>query len=221
MSESPWKNYFDQKASTHGASVKSSDYFDDASFFAQRDRLLEWLGPQTGRLILDAGCGVGAFSEPWTRDNTVYGVDFSEKSLEYAAGRGLKTLAGDLTALPFAAGMFDLVVCIGVIQLMADCRPVLAELARIVKPGGTLLVQTLHKGSLQRKLLGLWERRKKFDKMYEMAELSAWFRQLGLGEISYLKQYHPLAMVATSRSAASLTDCFCTSFAIRGVKTGG
>lgn len=221
MSNSPWKNYFDQKATTHGASVKSSDYFDDASFFAQRDHLMEWLGPQTNRRILDAGCGVGAFSEPWAGSNTVYGVDFSEKSLAYAAERGLRTHVGDLASLPFETGFFDLVVCIGVIQLIEDYRPVAAELARVTRPGGTLLIQTLHKGSLQRRLLGLVERGKKFDTMYAMDELAALFAQLGVGECSFLKQYHPFKFVAKTGAVGAWADSLCTSFAIRGRKSGG
>ena len=220
MGNSQWQQYFDQKAATHGASVKSSDYFDDDSFFVQRDHILQWIGPLAGKRILDAGCGVGAFSEPWTRANTVVGVDFSEKSLEFAAARGLQTLSADLTALPFESGSFDLVVCIGVIQLIENYQPVLAELARVTKPGGMLLVQTLHQGSLQRKLLGLVERSKKFDRMYEMAELRDEFDRLGLGEVSFLKQYHPFKTVASSDSFGGPGDWFCTSFAIRGIKRG-
>ena len=220
MGNSQWQQYFDQKAATHGASVKSSDYFDDDSFFVQRDHILQWIGPLAGKRILDAGCGVGAFSEPWTRANTVVGVDFSEKSLEFAAARGLQTLSADLTALPFESGSFDLVVCIGVIQLIENYQPVLAELARVTKPGGMLLVQTLHRGSLQRKLLGLVERSKKFDRMYEMAELRDEFDRLGFGEASFLKQYHPFKTVASSDSFGGPGDWFCTSFAIRGIKRG-
>ena len=220
MGNSQWQQYFDQKAATHGASVKSSDYFDDDSFFVQRDHILQWIGPLAGKRILDAGCGVGAFSEPWTRANTVIGVDFSKKSLEFAAARGLQTLSADLTALPFESGSFDLVVCIGVIQLIENYQPVLAELARVTKPGGMLLVQTLHQGSLQRKLLGLVERSKKFDRMYEMAELRDEFDRLGFGEASFLKQYHPFKTVASSDSFGGPGDWFCTSFAIRGIKRG-
>ena len=220
MGNSQWQQYFDQKAATHGASVKSSDYFDDDSFFVQRDHILQWIGPLAGKRILDAGCGVGAFSEPWTRANTVVGVDFSEKSLEFAAARGLQTLSADLTALPFESGSFDLVVCIGVIQLIENYQPVLAELARVTKRGGMLLVQTLHRGSLQRKLLGLVERSKKFDRMYEMAELRDEFDRLGFGEASFLKQYHPFKTVASSDSFGGPGDWFRTSFAIRGIKRG-
>ena len=221
MSESKWKHYFDQKVATHGASVMSSDYYDETSFFAQRDKILQWVGEMSGKEILDAGCGVGAFSEPWAKNNTVYGVDFSEKSLEFAAARGLKTATGDLKALPFENGKFDGVVCIGVIQLMEDYEPVITELARVTKPGGFLLVQTLHKGSLQRKLLGLLERNPNFDKMYAMDELEQRYARLGFESTSFQKQYHPFKTVTRSSTAGSLTDLFCTSFAIKGHKKIG
>ena len=221
MSDSPWKNYFDQKAMKHGASVKSSDYFDDDSFFSQREHILRWLGPQKNKEILDAGCGVGAFSEPWVGTNNVHGVDFSRRSLEFAASRGLKTQMGDLATLPFGTGSFDLVVCIGVIQLIEDYQTVIAELARVTKPGGVLLVQTLHRKSLQRKLLHFFEHSKKFDKMFDMDEVAKVFDQLGLKDISFLKQYHPLKKVRQSTAVGHMMDNFCTSFAIRGMKCDG
>lgn len=217
MSNSQWQQYFDAKASTHGASVKSSDYFDDASFFMQREHTLRWLGELSDKAILDAGCGVGAFSEPLTHNNVVYGVDFSAKSLEFAAARGLHTRTGDLTALDFAEGTFDVVLCIGVIQLIPDYERVLQELARVVKPGGTMLIQTLHKDSVQRKLLRLFEQTRKFDRMYAMNELTAVYHTLGFGDVEFLKMYHPFQFVTTGKQGSWL-DRFCTSFAIKGRK---
>jgi len=218
VGNSDWKDYFDQKAAKHGASVKSSDYFDDASFFMQRDNTLRWLGELEEKTILDAGCGVGAFSEPLTKHNTVYGVDFSAKSLEFAAARGLRTKMDDLTALSFAAATFDVVLCIGVIQLIEDHMSVLKELARVTKPGGTMLIQTLHKGSIQRKLLGLFERSKKFDKMYGMDELQTAFCQCGFEKFEFLKMYHPFTFVTTGSGEKGIGNLFCTSFAIKGRK---
>lgn len=213
-----WKQYFDQKAETHGASVKSSDYFDDESFFMQRNNTLRWLGEMKGKEVLDAGCGVGAFSEPLVKDNTVYGVDFSVKSLEFAAQRGLVTSSQDLTAMNFESGKFDVVMCIGVIQLIEQYQAVIQELARVTKPGGTLLIQTLHRGSVQRKLLKLFEKSKKFDKMYAMDELRDVFAKHGFEHIEFLKMYHPFKFVASSRTGGNVSDAFCTSFAIKGSK---
>lgn len=219
MSDKSWQNYFDKKAEVHGDSVKSSDYFDDESFFTQRNNILNWLGNLQNMKILDAGCGVGAFSQPLVERNTVYGVDFSAKSLEYAAQRGLVTQVGDLGNLEFETGKFDLVLCIGVIQLIDDYQPILKELARTVKPGGTLLIQTLHKQSLQRKVVMMFEQNKKFDRMYGMDELSSVYRELGFENIEFLKQYHPLKLVR-AENTGSISDIFCTSFAIKATKQG-
>ncbi len=221
MGNSNWKEYFDQKAEVHGASVKSSDYFDDTSFFMQRDNTLRWLGELRGKTVLDAGCGVGAFSEPLTKQNSVYGVDFSQKSLQFAAERGLKTTVDDLTALHFASDTFDVVLCIGVIQLIEGYMPVLQELARVTKPGGVMLVQTLHKDSIQRKLFSLFERSKKFDKMYGMDELQKVFCQYGFEDIEFLKMYHPFRFVTRSMGEKATGNLFCTSFAIKGRKRSG
>lgn len=212
-----WKEYFDEKAKTHGESVKSSDYFDEESFFAQRDNILKWLGQTENLEILDAGCGVGGFSEPLVKNNKVYGVDFSANSLEFAAKRGLITSVGDLGNLSFPDGKFDIVVCIGVIQLIENYKPILRELARVVKPGGIMLIQTLHKASVQRKVVLMFEQNKKFDKMYTMPELKAMYDELGFENIEFLKQYHPFKTVCTGKHS-SMGDAFCTSFSIKGYK---
>lgn len=218
MSNSNWKTYFDKKAETHGASVQSSDYFNEESFFMQRDNTLRWLGELKGKEVLDAGCGVGAFSEPLVANNTVYGVDFSVKSLEYAAGRGLITMSEDLTALPFENGKFDVVLCIGVIQLIEQHEAVLRELARVTKPGGTMLIQTLNRGSVQRKILSLFEKSKKFEKMYAMEELKDLYERIGFEQIDFLKMYHPFSFVTSGAKPGALAGSFSTSFAIKGSK---
>lgn len=218
MSNAHWKQYFDRKAEVHGASVQASDYFNEKSFFMQRDNTLRWLGACEGKTILDAGCGVGAFSEPLVEHNTVYGVDFSEKSLEYAAARGLRTMSGDLAALPFESGMFDIVVCNGVIQLIEQYENVIRELARVTKPGGTLLVETLNRGSIQRKMLRLLEKDKKFDRMYAMDELRGTFAACGFEHIQFLNIYHPFGFVTRGNGRGLLANRFSTSFAIKGSK---
>lgn len=218
MKEANWKNYFNEKASTFGGSVKTSDYFDERSFYIQRDNTLRWLGEIKGKEILDAGCGVGAFSEPLVKENTVYGVDFSEKSLEFAKERGLRGYCGDLAQLPFETGKFDLILCIGVLQLIKEYKKVIAELARVLKPGGTLLVETLNKYSMQRKLLGMVDKTKKFDLMFGMSELAELFKEAGLESIEFMNIYHPMEFVTSSKREGFINKYFSTSFAIKGMK---
>lgn len=218
MSDSSWKDYFNNKAKTHGGSVMTSDYFNEKSFYMQRENTLKWLGDLKNKEILDAGCGVGAFSETLVKDNSVYGVDFSEKSLEFAKKRGLNTCTGDLKALPFEDGKFDLVLCIGVIQLIREYEKVIRELARVTRPGGTLLIETLNKNSVQRKVYSFLNRDKKFDLMFSKEELRRLFEGLGFKNIEFMSLYHPADFVTYKKDEGFIDKYFSTSFAIKGEK---
>lgn len=219
MAESNWKEYFNQKANTHSGSVMTSDYFNEKSFYIQRENTLKWLGQMKNKVILDAGCGVGAFSETLAKENQVHGVDFSEKSLEYARQRGLDTHCGDLGALPYEDGKFDLVLCIGVIQLIKEYERVLKELARVTKPGGTLLIETLNRNSMQRKAYNAVNKAKKFDLMFSRQELKAVFEGLGFRNIEFMNLYHPLDTVTYKKNEGLIDKIFSTSFAIKGEKS--
>lgn len=218
MSDAGWKQYFNKKAETYGESVMTSDYFNEKSFYLQRENTLKWFGEIKNKTVLDAGCGVGAFTETLVKDNKVYGVDFSEKSLEYAKKRGLDTICADLKALPFEDGKFDIVLCIGVIQLISGYEDILKELARVTKPGGVVLIETLNKSSIQRKVLMAVDKTKKFDRMYDMSELKEVYEKLGLSNIEYMNIYHPLEKVSYSSNMSIFKKYFSTSFAIKGEK---
>jgi ubiquinone/menaquinone biosynthesis C-methylase UbiE len=96
---------------------------------------------------LDAACGTGRHSAHLAeRGHDVTGVDGSPEMLELARAHVPNTrfLEGDLHALPVDDGEFDLAVCalaLGHIELVT--APV-AELARVVRPGGTIVVSDLH-----------------------------------------------------------------------------
>jgi ubiquinone/menaquinone biosynthesis C-methylase UbiE len=102
---------------------------------------------------LDAGCGTGAFLLPLARQitprgATVIGLDLAEGTLGQARARvqaeGLPVdcLIGDVEALPFDDGSFDLVLANYMLYHVPDLDQALAELRRVVRPGGTLLAAT-------------------------------------------------------------------------------
>jgi SAM-dependent methyltransferase len=104
------------------------------------DLLAPWLG--TEQRILDAGCGPGG-NGAWLADHGhVFGVDLSPDALAFVrAGRPDTTpVRGSLDRLPFATGAFDVAVAITVVTCVPDDRAAIAELARVVRPGGALLV---------------------------------------------------------------------------------
>jgi SAM-dependent methyltransferase len=98
--------------------------------------------------ILDAGCGNGRYSKFLLReadpDAVVTAFDLSPQMLKRAQsrlpGRRVTHSIADLTRLPYANETFDAVVCGWVLEHLPDPRPGLTELARILKPGGKLLL---------------------------------------------------------------------------------
>ena len=104
-------------------------------------------GLARGRSVLDAGCGVGYGSAMLARAGAgqVVGVDVSAKAIE-AASRGAPDNAsfqvGDVHALPFGDARFELVVCFEVIEHVEAQDEVIAELARVLAPGGALAISS-------------------------------------------------------------------------------
>ncbi len=91
--------------------------------------------------ILDAGCGSGRTLEELVDYGTVSGIELSEDAAEMARGRGLgEVVVGRLEELPFPTDSFDLITCLDVIEHTPEDRPALAELLRVSRPGGFMLV---------------------------------------------------------------------------------
>ena len=104
------------------------------------DLLAPWL--PRARRILDAGCGPGGNGAWLARFGTVVGVDISPDALAFVRDRRPETMPvrASLDALPFPDAAFDVVVGITVLYTVADDRRAFAELARVLAPGGALLV---------------------------------------------------------------------------------
>ena len=107
------------------------------------DTFLEWLAPSPGLRWLDVGCGNGAFTEMLVERcaaESVQGVDPSEAQLAFARTRPASRLAqfheGDAMALPFPDDTFDVAVMPLVIFFMPVPAKGVAEMARVVRPGG-------------------------------------------------------------------------------------
>ncbi len=101
------------------------------------------LPAREGRRLLDAGCGTGFNLLELGRLGRATGVDLSPEALAFCKERGVRALRGSVLALPFADGTFDAVTSFDVLYhaWVSDDRAAARELARVVRPGGALLVR--------------------------------------------------------------------------------
>ena len=109
------------------------------------DAFLRWLEPAPGRRWVDVGCGNGAFTEMIVErcaPTTVQGIDPSPEQIAFARARTTSDIArfdvGDAMALPYGDATFDAAVMALVIFFVPDPAKALAEMTRVVRPGGTV-----------------------------------------------------------------------------------
>jgi SAM-dependent methyltransferase len=105
--------------------------------------LVALAAPTSGERVLDAACGTGVvarYAAP--RAGHVVGADVNAGMLAVAEriAPQLEWVQADLAALPFEDGSFDLVLCQQALQFVPDHAAALAELQRVLAPGGRILV---------------------------------------------------------------------------------
>lgn len=101
------------------------------------------LGGLRGARVLDVGCGTGRLAEGLSEREgaRVWGIERSEEMVAKARERGVNARVGRAESLPFRPGWFDAVVMRMVIHLL-DRPRALAESARVLAPGGRIVVAT-------------------------------------------------------------------------------
>jgi 2-polyprenyl-6-hydroxyphenyl methylase/3-demethylubiquinone-9 3-methyltransferase len=173
---------------------------------------LEYLATRAGlagKRVLDVGCGGGLLSEAMAlRGATVTGIDLGEATIEVANLHALQS------AVPItyvreaaeehartAAGMYDVVTCMEMLEHVPDPGAVLAALCTLVRPGGDVFVSTLNRNLRSfalaivgaEYLLGLLERgTHTYERFIRPTELARWARAAGLAVLDIAGlQYNP------------------------------
>jgi ubiquinone/menaquinone biosynthesis C-methylase UbiE len=103
-----------------------------------------------GRDVLEAGCGTGLLlRETAGFARRAVGLDLSRGMLSSARQRGLRVVQGSLTDVPLPSASVDLVYSMKVLAHVPPIREAVAELARVVRPGGHLLLEFYNPWSLR------------------------------------------------------------------------
>lgn len=111
--------------------------------------VLDLLRLLRGEKVLDAGSGTGIFTREFLlRGADVVGLDISWAMLRWAKKKNEPLshpgVAADMTLLPFADGLFDKSVSVTALEFIEDEKRAVAELFRVTKPGGIVVVATLN-----------------------------------------------------------------------------
>jgi len=108
-----------------------------------------------GKLVLELGCGAGIDSAEFARHGAhVVSADFTHtatiltRNLLEEANLPARVLQAEATSLPFKQDTFDCVYSFGVLHHIPKIEPALAEISRVLKPGGQVMVMLYNKDSL-------------------------------------------------------------------------
>ena len=117
------------------------------------DRHMDW----AGKSVLDLGCAGGFMAEELARRGAlVTGIDPAAQAIAAARAHAqderldIRYDVGVGEALPYADHAFDAVVCVDVLEHVADLQRVMEEVFRVLKPGGAFLFDTINRNPLSR-----------------------------------------------------------------------
>ena len=138
-----------------------------------------------GARVLDAGCGAGMVCKNLLEDYRVFGIDNQKSAVDFATrnsaeiGKTKKIfkpefVEGDLLNMPYKSNSFDGITFLNVIEHLEDPRPMLKEIARVLAPGGKLMITTENCGA----------------RLWVFAE-QTWYRLMGGGCKPHRYEVHP------------------------------
>ena len=134
-----WRRYWDKHSKTYDGEMR---FFDRVLFGDTRS----WICQQVGGEVLEVAIGTGLNLEHYPPETRVTGIELSPDMLAIARrraddlGRQVTLQVGDAEALEFPSATFDTVVCTFSLCAIPDHRRALAEMTRVLRPGGVLLL---------------------------------------------------------------------------------
>jgi 2-polyprenyl-3-methyl-5-hydroxy-6-metoxy-1,4-benzoquinol methylase len=148
----------------------------------------EWAGSRVHGAVLDAACGTGYGSAILSRRAHVTGLDRDGDAVQMAqqVAPATRIVQAELPALEFPDASFDFVVSFETVEHVDDAAGLLAEMRRVLKPGGALLMSTPN-GALS----GAQEPNPWHVREYELGELRALLAHAGFTAVHVFQQRAP------------------------------
>lgn len=168
---------------------------------AQYRGVFDMLAAVGGERVLDVGCGTGgavrALAAAVGNLGRVVGLDVSRTMVEEARARAadcpapVEFVLGDAHAMPFPDGTFDAAYSLRVFEIIGDPRRVLSEMARVLRPGGRLVVNGIDMDALTIDSPDRELTRKVIHYACDVSthgwagrQLFGWCKELGLADVS-------------------------------------
>jgi ubiquinone/menaquinone biosynthesis C-methylase UbiE len=153
--------------------------------------LLEYFGDLTGRRVLDVGCGKGRFARVLRErypQGEIWGLDIALAMLK-CVPPAVRICAGSMTELPFPTGAFDAAYATESLEHAVDIPRAVAEICRVVRPGGRIVIidkNAQQWGRLDTPDWEKWFHRKELERL-----LARHCRQVSSRFISYWEDVAP------------------------------
>jgi len=148
--------HFDKLSTNRGwSSLYASADGNNYHFHVRRDRVLALLPERLGR-VLDVGCGPGVMTEVvLERGGVFHGVDLSPEMIKEGREKfghlpNVSFAVGNIEAIDAADNSYDQLICMAVTEYLQTTDRALAEIARVLKPGGIAIITTPKRWTVSR-----------------------------------------------------------------------
>jgi len=209
-----WHENSEQQAKQFGNTIDAHDYLNPVVFRLTQQYIVNLFEGREQLRILDVGCGNGLFTKPLNDKNQVFGIDVSTSMLSLARQNGTVSIRSLAEKLPFKDSSFDGAVSNEMFQCVENGDAITREMARVLRPGGILAIQTLNDSSIIRRFHRCFDKESKALKMYKVGEVMKFMELPDLESPRVIYNYYPFRRASKQRENGLFGNLLATSFAV-------